>query len=94
MKGAPCAIEVESGKPAVACSDSRAVALLAERKSPSDAYLVQDHGYNVRNFHRIVVHGETMPMEWLKLHIDTNVNAHNDSEAFGPFSWKRMQPAL
>jgi hypothetical protein len=94
VKGAPCVIEVESGKPGVSCSDSRAVALLAERKSPSDAYMVQDHGYNVPNFHRIVVHGETMPMEWLRLHIDPTVNARHELDAFGPFSWKRMQPAL
>ena len=94
MKGAPCAIEVESGKPAVSCSDSRAEALLAARKSPTDAYMVQAHGYNVPNFHRIVVHGETIPLEWLKLHIDPMANAKPGLEAFGPFSWKRMQPAM
>ena len=94
LKGAPCAIEIESGKPAVPCSDSRAVALLAERKSPSDAYLTQDHGYNVPNFHRIVVHGETMPMEWLSLRIDPQANARHALDAFGPFSWKRVQPAM
>lgn len=94
MKGAPCAIEVESGKPAVSCSDSRAEAQLAARKSPTDAYMVQAHGYNVPNFHRIVVHGETIPLEWLKLHIDPMANAKPGLEAFGPFSWKRMQPAM
>ena len=26
--------------------------------------------YDVQNFHRIVVHGSTFPMEWLKLSID------------------------
>ena len=94
MKGAPCVIEVESGKPAVACSDRRAEAMLAERKGPTDAFLTQAHGYNVPNFHRIVVHGETMPMEWLKLRIDPAVNHKHGLEAFGPFSWKRIQPAL
>jgi hypothetical protein len=91
---APCAIEVESGKPAVSCMDSRAQALTAARKSPADAYLAQNHGYKVPNFHRIVVHGETMPLEWLKLHIDPSANAPHALEAFGPFSWRRMQPAL
>ena len=94
MKAAPCAIEVEAGKPAVACSDSRAEAMLAKVKNPTDAFLTQAHGYNVPNFHRIVVHGETMPLEWLKLRIDPTANHKHDMEAFGPFSWKRMQPAL
>ena len=94
VKGAPCVIEVESGKPAVSCTDSRAVAMLAERKSPADVYLTQAHGYSVPNFHRIVVHGETMPLEWLKLRIDPTVNNKHELEAFGPFSWKRMQAAM
>jgi hypothetical protein len=94
VKGALCAVEVESGKPAVPCSDSRAVAMTAARKSPADAYMAQAHGYNVPNFHRIVVHGETQPLEWLGLHIDPAANAAHGLEAFGPFSWKRTQPAL
>jgi hypothetical protein len=94
VRGAPCVIEVESGKPAVACTDSRAAALLAERKSPNDAYMTQAHGYNVPNFHRIVVHGETTPLEWLKLRIDPATNAKHDLDAFGPFSWTRVQPAM
>jgi hypothetical protein len=94
MKGAACAIEVESGKPAVPCADPRAEAQLAERKSPTDAFLTQAHGYNVPNFHRIVVHGETMPLEWLKLRIDPTANAPHGLDAFGPFSWKRIQPAM
>jgi hypothetical protein len=91
QKGAPCVFEVDSGKPAVACTDSRAEAMLTARKNPSDAYLTQPHGYNIANFHRIVVHGETMPMEWLKLSIDPSVNLPHTSETFGPFSWKRVQ---
>lgn len=94
MKGAPCAVEVESGKTAVACSDSRAEAMLAERKSPTDAYGTQPHGYNVPNFHRIVVHGETMPLEWLKLRIDPTANHTHGLDAFGPFSWERAQPRM
>jgi hypothetical protein len=94
VKGAPCVVEVESGKPAVACSDSRAEAMLTARKSPTDAFLVQDHGYKVPNLHRIVVHGETMPLEWLKLSIDPAASHKHGLDAFGPFSWKRVQPAL
>ena len=94
VKGALCAVEVESGKPAVPCSDSRAEAMTAARKSPADAYMAQGHGYNVPNFHRIVVHGETQPLEWLSLRIDPAANASHGLDAFGPFSWKRTQPAL
>ena len=90
----PCAIEIESGKPAVACTDSRAEAMITSRKSPVDAYMAHNHGYNVPNFHRVVVHGETQPLEWLKLHIDPKANAPHGLDAFGPFSWKRVQPAL
>ncbi len=94
LKGAPCAVEVESGKPAVACTDSRAEAMITSRKSPVDAFMAQNHGYNVPNFHRVVVHGETQPLEWLKLHIDPKANAPHGLDAFGPFSWKRVQPAM
>ena len=94
MKNAPCAMEVEPGKPAVACSDSRAEALITARKSPTDAYMAQPHGYNLPNFHRIVVHGETMPLEWLQLRVDPAANAPHGLDAFGPFSWKRVQPPL
>jgi hypothetical protein len=46
--------------------------------------------YNVPNFHRVVVHGSTFPLEWLKL--TAAPGAHNPTTAtsFGPFSWTRM----
>ena len=47
-------------------------------------------GYNVPNFHRVVVHGSTFPLEWLKLSIDPRKNAPAGANAFGPFSWTRM----
>ncbi|MER5914661.1 hypothetical protein ABT124_30350 [Streptomyces sp. NPDC001982] len=47
-------------------------------------------GYNVPNFHRVVVHGSTFPLEWLKLTIDTKANHPASDNAFGPFSWQRM----
>jgi hypothetical protein len=76
MQGAPCVIESAGGLE-VACGD--------------DAYANQAHGYNVPNFHRIVVHGSTFPLEWLKLTIDPRANAANGTpNAFGPFSWQRM----
>lgn len=49
-------------------------------------------GYEVANFHRIVVHGSTFPLEWLKLTIDPGANG-NSGTSFGPFSWARqVQP--
>jgi hypothetical protein len=49
-------------------------------------------GYEVANFHRIVVHGSTFPLEWLKLTVDPSANADSPT-AFGPFSWARqIQP--
>jgi hypothetical protein len=50
------------------------------------------NNYNVPNFHRLVVHGSAAPMEWLKLTINPGVNAPGSANAFGPFSWKRVQP--
>ena len=47
-------------------------------------------GYDVPNFHRIIVHGSTFPLEWLKLTVDPRVNAPVSDTAFGPFSWQRM----
>jgi hypothetical protein len=54
-----------------------------------DAWMSHPY-YNVANFHRIVVHGSTFPLEWLKLTVAPG--AHNPSTAtsFGPFSWTRM----
>lgn len=51
--------------------------------------------YNVPNFHRVVVHGSTFPLEWLKLAVDSDANYKTTSMTFGPFSWQRMpQPQL
>ena len=55
-----------------------------------DAWLQHPY-YDVPNFHRIVVHGSTFPMEWLKLSIDPRAAWENASTAtsWGPFSWQR-----
>lgn len=78
-QGAPCV--VEKGTTEAACSD--------------DAYDNHANGYNVKNFHRITVHGSVAPMEWLKLQIKPGSSiGHASTNAFGPFSWKRMIQAL
>lgn len=48
--------------------------------------------YDVPNFHRIVVHGSTFPLEWLKLTIDPRSAWENASTptSWGRFSWQRQ----
>jgi hypothetical protein len=58
--------------------------------SATDSLSYMHPGYDVPNFHRIVVHGSTIPLEWLKLTIDDRANSPNGPDAFGPFSWQRM----
>ena len=48
-------------------------------------------GYDVANFHRIVVHGSTFPLEWLKLSIAPGATVPGPT-TFGPFSWSRQRP--
>ena len=91
-QGASCVIEPSAGAAAVACTASTVPATYGN--GLSDPYLNQAFGYNVPNFHRITVHGSTTPLEYLKLKIDPNANAANGPDAFGPFSWTRVKPAL
>jgi hypothetical protein len=46
--------------------------------------------YSVPNFHRIVVHGSTFPLEWLKLTITPGGRLPITPTSFGPYSWQRM----
>ncbi|MEV4558442.1 hypothetical protein AB0K51_15840 [Kitasatospora sp. NPDC049285] len=46
--------------------------------------------YNVPNFHRIVVHGSTVPLEWLKLTVTPGAHNPTTATSFGPFSWTRI----
>jgi hypothetical protein len=75
VDGAPCVIESSAGS-VVACGD--------------DAYDNQPNGYDVPNFHRVVVHGSTFPLEWLKLSVNPRTSGANSATSFGPFSWQRM----
>jgi hypothetical protein len=59
--------------------------------SASDPLNSLHPGYDVRNFHRVVVHGSTLPLEWLRLTIRPGTKGSGAS-AFGPFSWERIQP--
>jgi hypothetical protein len=59
---------------------------------PSDPVYAMHPNYNVPNFHRVVVHGSTTPLEWLALTIDPGANAPQSSNAFGPFRWTEVVP--
>jgi hypothetical protein len=48
--------------------------------------------YSVPNFHRLVVHGSTTPLEWVRLTITPGADAEASGNAFGPFSWERVLP--
>lgn len=60
-----------------------------ELTTPCSSVAFIHPGYDVANFHRIVVHGSTTPLEWLKLTIDTTHPAGAGPTSFGPFSWER-----
>lgn len=50
----------------------------------------QSHpSYDVPNFHRIVVHGSTIPLEYLRLTVNPR-NEATTTTSFGPFSWQRV----
>jgi len=76
QRGAPCLDEETSGAPVTPCA--------------KDGWTHHPF-YDVPNFHRIVVHGSTFPLEWLKLTIDEHPNPSLTSTAtsWGPFSWVR-----
>ena len=47
---------------------------------------------DVKNFHRVVVHGNTKPLEYLRVTVDTKHPPGDGPTSFGPFSWERVQP--
>jgi hypothetical protein len=57
--------------------------------SASDPANVFHPGYDVANFRRVIVHGSTLPMEWLRLKVDPHADGSGPT-AFGPFSWDRV----
>jgi len=45
--------------------------------------------YDVPNFHRVVVHGSTVPLEYLSLTVTPGGRAATTDSSFGPFTWSR-----
>lgn len=58
----------------------------------NDSYDNQPIGYDVSNFHRIVVHGAYFPLEYLRLTVNPSANYADSDTAFGPFTWTRVKP--
>ena len=75
--GQPCVIE--SGAAIDQCSD--------------DAWKTHESkGYDVTNFHRLVVHGSSFPLEYVRMTVDPRANNMSSDSAFGPLSWERVSP--
>ena len=85
-QGQPCAFEASTGTDTVACASFAA----APDFTP-DAW-TNHPGYDVPNFHRVVVHGSTEPLEWLRLTITPGANVPAGPTAVGPFHWERIIP--
>jgi hypothetical protein len=74
---APCVIETGVGAETAACAD--------------DNYKTHPT-YDVPNFHRLVIHGSTFPLQYTRLTVNPRANAAASATAFGPFSWERVIP--
>ncbi len=79
VQNAPCSIETGTGTETTACADD------AWANHPA---LTPD----VPNFHRVVVHGSTFPLEYLRVSVNTKHPPAGGPTSFGPFSWERVQP--
>ena len=79
----PCVIE--SGAGTIACSAQ------VSSSTTLDAYDTHP-GYEVPNFHRLVVHGSTFPLEYIRLTVNPAANVASSASAFGPLSWARVAP--
>jgi hypothetical protein len=80
------------GKPVLMFNGDSHVYQSQNPLAASDSLNYLHPGYNVPNFHRVVVHGSTFPLEWLKLTVNPALNAPNGANAFGPFSWQEVIP--
>ena len=81
---------VDFGKPVLMFNGDSHVFRSDNPLSASDPLAFMHPGYDVPNFHRIVVHGSTFPLEWLRLTVDPRSPGQAGPDAFGPFSWERV----
>jgi hypothetical protein len=80
QQGAPCVIEqAGSGTAVVAC--------------PGDNYDTHpNYPGEWPNFHRLVVHGATFPLEYIRLTVNPRGRYATSATGFGPFRWERVIP--
>ncbi len=86
--GQPCFFEAASGTGVVPCNS------IAESSTFTQDASNNHPGYNVPNFHRVVVHGSTTPLEWLRFTITPGSQHPTTAFSFGSFSWERIRPPL
>jgi hypothetical protein len=85
---------VALGKPVLMLNGDSHTFVTDNPFSPDNPVSPVHPGYTVPNFHRIVVHGSTLPLEYLRLTVDPKETRPEGPEAFGPFSWERVTPPL
>jgi hypothetical protein len=78
------------GKPVLLLNGDSHAYLSDNPLSAGDPLNYMHPGYDVPNFHRIVVHGSTFPLEWLRLTVDPRAAQPAGANAFGPFRWERV----
>jgi calcineurin-like phosphoesterase family protein len=88
QSGQPCVFESGVGTGVVDCKS------IAESATFTQDAWNNHPSYNVSNFHRVVVHGSTTPLEWVRLTITPGATAPTTATTFGPFSWQRIRPPL
>jgi hypothetical protein len=83
---------VAYGKPVLMFNGDSHVFLSDNPFDASNPVAAMHPGYTVPNFHRIVVHGSTFPMEWLRVTVSHKGKAPTGPDTFGPFSWTHVLP--
>ena len=78
--GAPCVVEQAGGGTAtMACTD--------------DNYDTHpNYPGEWPNFHRLVVHGATFPLQYIRLTVNPRAYYSTSASSFGPFRWERVIP--
>jgi hypothetical protein len=76
---AACVIETGVGTATAPCADDN---------YDTHPYYAQ----GVSNFHRLVIHGSTFPLQYTRLTVNPRANLAATATTFGPFSWERVVP--
>jgi hypothetical protein len=84
-EGQPCVFEAGTGS-----VDCYSIPDPGDGTYTQDAWTNHSSSYDVSNFHRVVVHGSTFPLEWIRLTITPGASVPAGANAFGPFSWQRV----